>query len=91
MKNYETKVLEGTILGSKIANVDIALHRVLDSVCKIRSCVGGGTGFLIQLFKGNNKPFFCLMTCEHFITEKMIESKESVQVLYNTERNFMNI
>ena len=90
MKNFETKVLQREIPGSKIMKIDMALHTVLNSICKIIYNGGGGTGFLIQLFKGN-KPFFCLMTCEHVITEKMIESKENVQVLYNLERSILNI
>ena len=88
MKNPETKVLQNTIRDSILTKVDIALHNVLNSICKILYTGGGGTGFLIQLFKGN-EPFFCLMTCEHVITEKMIESKEEVQVYYNMERSFM--
>ena len=58
---------------------------ILKSICKIvskRFYGGFGFGFLIKLSK-NEKPFYCLMTNEHIINYNMINSKETVRIIFD--------
>ena len=43
-----------------------------------------GTGFLIE-FTRNNEPLYCLMTCEHVVEKQILESKCSMELIYNKE------
>jgi len=81
---------EVEIKNSNIKEIDINLHEVLKSVCKIIYKNNYGTGFLIKLFK-ENKELFCLMTNEHVITKEMIESKEIINIKYNYEKKWIQI
>ena len=63
---------------------------VSKSICKIKYSNIVGTGFFIKLYK-KDEPFYCLMSCEHVITEKMIDSGESIKVLYNNENDCLTI
>ena len=49
-----------------------------------------GTGFFIKLDK-KDEPFYCLMSCEHVITQKQIDSGELIEVLYNNEKDSLKI
>ena len=71
---------------SEIKKIDLNLHEVLKSVCKIIYKNEFGTGFFIKLFK-DDKELLCLMTNEHVIRKEMIESKEIIDVKYNYEKN----
>ena len=62
-------------------------HRVIPSVCLIETLNESATGFFIKL----NNNFFCLMTNEHVIEEKMIESKEEVEVRYDYGNKHLKI
>jgi hypothetical protein len=44
-----------------------------------------GTGFLLK-FNIEDKLFFCLMTNEHVINEKIIESKKAIEFLFDLEK-----
>jgi hypothetical protein len=50
---------------------------ILKSICKIRTMLYKGSGFLIKLLK-DNSPVYYLMTTEHLIGDKAIESKEEI-------------
>ena len=58
------------------------------SICKIITHDSLGTGFLIKLER-NKKPFYCLMTNEHVITQEKISNKETIKINYdNQHKNF---
>ena len=78
---------------NEINEIDYDLLKVCNSVCKIiinaKNGKRYGSGFLIKLNKGIN-PLFCLMTNEHVITRKDIESKENIEIYYkNHEKNII--
>ena len=52
---------------------------ILKSICKIRTMLYKGSGFLIKLLK-DDTPLYCLMTNEHLIGDKAIESKEKIGI-----------
>ena len=60
------------------------------SICKIIISNVIGSGFLVKSEKGN-KPFYCLMTCEHLITKKIIESKTEIDICYDNQNYFIKI
>ena len=41
-----------------------------------------GTGFLLKLKKGKS-PFYCLLTCEHIITDEIIEKQTEITIKYD--------
>ena len=71
---------------NNIQKIDIHLHEVLNSVCKIIYNNKYGTGFLIKIFK-DDKELYCLMTNEHVVNKQMIDSKKIIDVKYNFEKN----
>jgi hypothetical protein len=75
---------------SEIKKIDLNLHEVLKSVCKIIYKNEFGTGFFIKLFK-DDKELLCLMTNEHVIRKEMIESNEIIDIKYNYEKKWMKI
>ena len=75
---------------SEIKKIDLNLHEVLKSVCKIIYKNEFGTGFFIKLFK-DDKELLCLMTNEHVIKKEMVESREIIDVKYNYEQKWMKI
>ena len=81
---------EVEIKSSEIREIDIYLHEVCKSICKIIYKNKFGTGFLIKFYKGE-KELLCLMTNEHVITKEMIESKETVNINYNYEKKWIQI
>ena len=60
------------------------------SICKIITSHSIGTGFLIKLNR-NKKPFYCLMTNEHVITQKMISNKETININYDNQHKNLEI
>ena len=64
--------------------INQCVFKVSKSICKIILSNKMGTGFLIKLFRGN-EPFYCLMTNQHIITKEMIESKETIEILYDIQ------
>ena len=75
---------------SEIKKIDLNLHEVLKSVCKIIYKNEFGTGFFIKLFK-DDKELLCLMTNEHVIRKEMVESNEIIDIKYNYEKKWMKI
>ena len=75
---------------SEIKEIDLNLHKVIKSICKISYGNKCATGFLIKLYK-DEKELYCLMTNEHVIKKKMIDSKEIINVKYNYENKWIQI
>ena len=71
------------INNSKLIQID-ALYTVCKSICRIITPEGIGTGFFIKLEK-KEKPFYCLMTCEHVIKKELIEQKTTIELFYNNQ------
>ena len=63
---------------------------VSKSICKIETSKKLCSGFLIKFFK-DDKDFFCLMSTEENITEKMIEQKEKINFYYDNESKMKTI
>ena len=82
----EDRINEVEIKNSEIKEVDINLHKVIQSICKITYGNKCGTGFLIKLYQ-DGKELFCLMTNPHVITKELVDSKEMINVKYNYESN----
>lgn len=76
---------DAIIAGSKIHPINSILFEVCPSICKMVYLNEKGTGFLIQLYKGD-KPLFALMTNEHIITEDMIAKNAQIEVYYYNEK-----
>ena len=81
------------IVGNRIKEVDtknslnildLNIYNAIKSVCKIITNNGNGSGFLIKLFK-NNQKFFCLMTNEHVVTKEMIKLKQKIILYYDAQ------
>ena len=83
--NNKERINETIIKGSSIDKIDKHLYTVCKSACKIIVSNTISSGFLIKLFRGNN-PFYCLMTCEHFIEKEAIKSKEKIEIYYDNEQ-----
>ena len=83
INEIETKV-------SGIKEIDINLHEVCKSICKIIYKNRFGTGFFIKLYI-EEKELFCLMTNEHVITKEMIELKEDINIKYDCEKKWIKI
>ena len=66
------------------------LYDSCKSTLKIITSLGLASGFFIKLEK-NKSPFFCLMTNEHVITKKMIESKKDIEIYYDNQHKKLNI
>ena len=81
---------EVKIKKSEIKEIDLNLHKVIKSICKISYGNQCSTGFLIKLYK-DEQELYCLMTNEHVITKKMIDSKEIINVKYNYENKWIQI
>ena len=60
------------------------------SICKILATKILGTGFLIK-FPKEGKVFYCLMSCGHVITNKLIKQKEKISFLYDDENKIKNL
>ena len=75
---------------SDIKKIDINLHEVSKSICKLCYKNRFGTGFLIKLFK-DEKELYCLMTNERVINKQMIELNEVIDVNYNYEKKWLKI
>ena len=77
-----------------IITTDITKMKVIievsKSICKIKYSETVGTGFFMKVYK-KDEPFYCLVSCEHVINEKMIDSGETIEVLYNNEKYSLKI
>ena len=77
------------ITGNKINNLSNIIN-VAKGTVKINVNNGLASGFFLKL-EGNNKPFYCLMTNEHVITEEKINNKDEITIQYNNEKNNLSI
>ena len=86
----ENKIIEIKINNPEKIRSDQLL--ILKSVCEIRLSDRSrrGSGFFIKLFKGD-KSFYCLMTVKHLINDNIINSKESIVIIYNNGSNSISI
>ena len=75
---------------SEIKKIDVNLHEVCKSICKIIYKNTFGTGFFVKLYK-EGKELLCLMTNEHVITKEMIESNVVIDVKYDYEKKWIQI
>ena len=78
------RINEEEIKDSNLIEID-ALFEVCASICRISTSTGLGTGFFIKLEK-KYISFFGLLTCEHVVKEKMVESKETIEVHYENQK-----
>ena len=60
------------------------------SICKIVISKVMGKGYLIKLEKKEN-PFYCLISSENVIKEKMVDLKRNITVFYNNEKEKIEI
>jgi len=67
---------EVKIRGSILNEIDKNINDVSPSVCKIKISKRKGTGFLIKIKKWNGENLYFLMTNEHVISNKIVESKK---------------
>ena len=90
-KNIKKEVL---IDDSDIHSIDSCLYEVIKSICKIiypkETGTDKGTGFFIKLFRDNG-PLFCLMTCEHIITNEIIENNRTIEIYYDNQKKRIKI
>ena len=89
MENNERRN-EATTKESEIKEIDVNLHKICKSICKIFYKNEVGTGFFIKLYK-EEKELLCLMTNEHVIKKEMIESKEIININYKYEEKWIKI
>jgi len=89
-KKKKRNIVDEVIAGNELVEADKNLIEVYPSVCKIRFKNLTGTGFFIKLYK-NSKELFCLLTNEHVIKEKFIETKETIYIYYEIEKRYIMI
>ena len=82
---------EMKISDNPLQKLDPLIVKACKSLCKIIiSPKKLGSGFLIQLFKGKEQ-FFCMITCEHVVTKKMIEQRQKIVAYYDSESKLVEI
>ena len=94
-KNENKNIKEEMLFDdSDIHSIDSCLYEVIKSICKIiypkKEGSGKSTGFFIKLFL-DNEPLFCLMTCEHIITNEIIENNKTIEVYYDNQKKRIKI
>ena len=89
-KKKKGNVVNEVIADNELIEADKNLIEVYPSVCKIRFKNLTGTGFFIKLYK-NSKELFCLLTNEHVIKEKFIETTETIYIYYEIEKRYIMI
>ena len=86
----DSRVNQNIIRGSVLITIPTSIFQVSKAVCKIITPYVFGTGFLIKFFKGT-EDFFCLMSCEHVITKKLIQKKEKISFYFDNESKIREI
>lgn len=66
------------------------IYEVLKSVVQIKIQNSLGSGFFIRLEKENN-PLNCLMSCEHVIDKKSIDSNMEMEILFDNQKEIRKI
>ena len=84
INDEKDRINQVNIKDSQLNSINI-LYDVCKSICKIIASNQVGTGFLIKIEK-EFKPFNCLITCEHVITNKMIKSNETLEILFKNQK-----
>ena len=77
-------IFESMQINTEMHRLDKSNPNVSKSICKIFAKDKVSSGFLIKLFK-RDQDFFCLITCEHVITTKMIEKRNTINMYYDNE------
>ena len=85
MDDETDKIEEKDIKDSKLIEIDVVLE-VSGAICKILINNISGNGFFMKLEK-LNKPFYCLITCEHVIKEENVDSKSVIEVYYENQKS----
>lgn len=91
LENFQNEIKvknEALILNSNM----IDINKLSKSVCKIIIINNGyfGTGFFIKLER-KNRPFYCLISCEHVLKEQFIKEKYEIQIYYDQDNKKINI
>ena len=93
-KDFEEKNENIIINQGKIAKSNLKkgnyLYDTMKSTYKIvantlKGKIWMGSGFFLKL-KRENQPFYCLMTNEHIITEKMIKDQDFFEVDFDNQK-----
>ena len=77
---------------SNIVRFDL-LVKFTKCICKVNLNGGHGTGFLlkIQIKQKEEKMFYCLISCEHVITKKIIDLEKTIKIYYKNEEKIIYI
>ena len=71
-----------------LKSIDNCISKVSRSICKItireENEIQFGTGFLLKLNTDDNKPIYCLISCEHVISRNLIEKQCTMDIEYDT-------
>ena len=86
MERYNNEAL---IKDSNLEPIDF-LYNACKSLCKIEIYQKIGTGFFLKTEKGN-KTFYCLISCEHVISENNINNKVRMGIYYDTDNKNLQI
>ena len=83
------RVNQNRLINSNINQINI-IHDVCKSICKIFTGESYGSGFFMKLMKGD-EDFYCLLSCEHVITKKIIEFNKEIEVFYENQHKQFKI
>ena len=83
-KSSQDMIFESMQIDSEMHQLDKSIANASKSICKIFAKDKVSSGFLIKLFK-RDQDFFCLITCEHVITTKMIKKRNTINMYYDNE------
>ena len=64
--------------------VPIERNKFIISNCTVKIIINVNevaSGFLLKFIRNNNKPFYCLMTNEHVITDDLVQSKKEISII----------
>ena len=84
------RIEEIEIRTSQIKEIDVCLHEVSKSICKIRYDSCCATGFLLKLYI-EERELYCLMTNQHVITKQIIEEKKFIIIKYDFGKKWIKI
>ena len=60
------------------------------TICEIIIDNGYGTGFISKI-KYKNGYMICLLTNHHVISEDIIKSKESIEIIFNNSKKYLDL
>ena len=87
----ENFINEVFVKNSNLEQIDFFV-KACNSICKIfiLSENESGSGFFLKAIKGN-QPFYCLVTCEHVLTNSYIEEKQQIKVYYENQNKIIDL